>query len=196
MCVMLYSTAPNSTAPNSTAPSAAEESATSSAQSEGPVVSLALVPHRNLRRDTRADEPAEELARSVRRVGREPVGLQTQRLFGALDHGLGRSHFVVGAGRSGLHIDDYRVRDVDQVIEPVAELDALVGFRGPSGARVHRRDHLRRLAIGVGIFGIEGPEELGDRPYLAFRRRPVDLVSSLAMITTGVSFNDACIDGT
>src|SRR5580704_2731270 len=121
MCVMLYSTAPNSTAPNSTAPSAAEESATSSAQSEGPVVSLALVPHRYLRRDTRADEPAEELARPVRRVGREPVGLQTQRLFGALDHGLGRSHFVVGAGRSGLHIDDYRVRDVDQVIEPVAE---------------------------------------------------------------------------
>ena len=33
---------------------------------ERAVLSLALVPHRNVRRDTRADEPTEELARPVR----------------------------------------------------------------------------------------------------------------------------------
>src|SRR6478672_768978 len=45
-----------------------------------------------------------------------------------------------------LYVDDDRVLDVDQVIEPIAELDALVGFCGPRRARVHRRDHLWRLA--------------------------------------------------
>ena len=40
-------------------------------------------------------------------------------------------------------------------IKPVAELDALVGFRGPGRARGHLRDHLRRLAISVKVFIIE-----------------------------------------
>ena len=45
-----------------------------------------------------------------------------QGLFGAHDHGLGRGHLVVGAGRSGFHVHDDRVFDVDQVIEPVTKL--------------------------------------------------------------------------
>ena len=95
----------------------------------------------------RADEPAEELACPVCRVGHQPFGLQTLRLFGALDHGFGRGHFVVAAGRGGLHVDDNRVLDVDQIIEPVAELNALVGFGGPGRARVHRRDRARGYGI-------------------------------------------------
>jgi hypothetical protein len=97
---------------------------------------------------------------TVRGIGRKSVGLQSQYLFGSLDHHPGRGHLVVGAGRR-LHVDDDRILDVDQVVEPVAELNALVGFGGPGRARVHRRDHLRQLAIGVGTFAVKGPDLRG-----------------------------------
>ena len=74
------------------------------------------------------------------------------RLLGTLDHGFGRGHLVVGTGRSSLHIDDDRVFDVDQIIEPVPELNALVSFGGPGRARVYRRDRFWQLAIRFGIF--------------------------------------------
>jgi hypothetical protein len=51
-------------------------------------------------RNAGADNPMEEPASAVGRVSRKPVGLQAQRLFGALDHGLGRGNFVVSAGRN------------------------------------------------------------------------------------------------
>ena len=72
--------------------------------------------------DTGADEPAEELADPIIPC-RQPAVLASKplRLFGTLDHGFGRGHFVVAAGRSCLHVDDNRVLDVDQIIEPVAE---------------------------------------------------------------------------
>jgi hypothetical protein len=73
--------------------------------------------------------------------------------------------------------------------EPIAELDALVGFCGPRRARVHRRDHLWRLAIGVSVFIIEGRQELCDGARLALGRRPIDLSGNLAMITTGVGLS-------
>jgi hypothetical protein len=54
-------------------------------------------------------------------------------LFGTLDHHLGRSHFVIGARWRGLHVDDDRVLDIDQVIETIAELNALVALAaGPN----------------------------------------------------------------
>ena len=122
------------------------------------------------------------------------LGFKPCVCFGTLDHGLGRGHFVVGAGRRGLHVDDNRVLDVDQIIEPVAELNALVGFGGPGRTRVHRRDRLWHLAIRIGIFVIKGAEKLGNRPRLTLRQRPVDLVGGLGMITAGVRFHDAGID--
>src|SRR5947209_16646682 len=155
---------------------------------------LAHVPNRDVRCDPGADNPMEELASAVRRVGGEPVGLEPQSLLRPLDHRLCRSHLVVSAGWCCLYVDDDRVLDVDQVIEPIAELDALVGFCGPRRARVHRRDHLWRLAISVSVFIIEGRQELCDGARLALGRRPIDLSGSLAMITTGIGFHDARID--
>src|SRR5262249_30304478 len=55
-------------------------------------------------------------------------------------------------------------------------------------ARVHRRDHLWRLAIGV--FIIEGRKELCDCARLALGCRPVNLAWSLTMITAGIGFDD------
>jgi hypothetical protein len=63
-------------------------------------------------------------------------GLSPNRSSARLIHRLCRSDLVISTGRRGLHVDDNRVLDVDQVIKPVAELDALVGFRGPGRARV------------------------------------------------------------
>jgi hypothetical protein len=70
-------------------------------------------------------------------------------------------------GQSGLHIDDDRALDVDQIIEPITELNALVGFGGLGRARVYRRDRLWQLAIRVGIFVVKSAEKLGNRTRLA-----------------------------
>ncbi len=77
------------------------------------------------------DKPAKELARSIGRIGSEPIGLQIEMSLGALDHRLGGRHLVVGACRRCFHVDDHRVLDVDQIVEPVAELYPLVGLGGP-----------------------------------------------------------------
>src|SRR4029453_9517268 len=89
-----------------------------------------------------------------------------------------------------LYVDDDRILDVDQAIEPIAELYALVGFCGPSRARVHRRDPLWRVAISISVFIIEGRQEVCDGARLALGRRPIDLSGGLAMITTGVRLPD------
>jgi len=155
---------------------------------------LLMSQNRGVRCDPGADNPMEELASAVRRIGGEPVGLEPQSLLRPMDHRLCRSDLVVSAGWCCLYVDDDRVLDVDQVIEPIAELDALVGFCGPRRARVHRRDHLWRLASSVSVFIIEGRQELCDGARLALGRRPIDLSGSLAMITTGVGFYDARIN--
>src|SRR5262249_40563388 len=110
--------------------------------------SRAHVPNRDMRCDAASNNPMEEFANPVRCVSGEPFGLEPQSLVRPLDR-LCRSDLVISTGRRGLHVNDNRVLDIDQVIEPVAELDALVGFRGPGRARVHWRDHLWRLALCV-----------------------------------------------
>src|SRR5271168_4518439 len=49
---------------------------------EGSVITIAHVLHRNVRRDAGADEPAEELAGAIGRVGQKPFGLQALRPLG------------------------------------------------------------------------------------------------------------------
>jgi hypothetical protein len=51
-----------------------------------------------------------------------------------------------------------------------------------------------RLAVCVSAFVIEGRKELRDCARLALGCRPVNLAWSLAMITAGIGFDDACID--
>jgi hypothetical protein len=67
---------------------------------------LAHVPNRDVRCDSGADNPMEELASAVRRVGGEPVGLEPQSLLCPLDHRLCRSHLVVSAGVGRQHLSD------------------------------------------------------------------------------------------
>jgi hypothetical protein len=99
---------------------------------KGAVIPLAHVPDRDMRRDTATDEPTEELAGAIGGISSEPFGLKSQSFISPLDHSFRRRDLIVGSGRGGLHIDDHCVIDVDQVIEPIAKLDALVGSSRPS----------------------------------------------------------------
>jgi hypothetical protein len=99
---------------------------------EGSVRTLGLVPHGDVRRDLLLlHEPAEEAADPVGCIGCQPLRLQAQVAFGAVDHGLGRLDLVIGACRRRFHVDDDGFVDVDQIVEPVAELHALVGLGRP-----------------------------------------------------------------
>jgi hypothetical protein len=66
---------------------------------------------------------------------------------------------------------------------------------GPRRAWVTRRDRLRQLAIGFGIFVFETAKELRSSPRLPLRQGPIDLTGWFAMITAGVGFHDAGING-
>jgi putative tryptophan/tyrosine transport system substrate-binding protein len=59
------------------------------------VLSAALIPDRDMRRDARANQPAEELAGTVGRIGGKTFGLEPQALGSPLDHGLGCGNFVI-----------------------------------------------------------------------------------------------------
>src|SRR6266536_4585561 len=75
---------------------------------------------------------------AICRISSETVRFKSQSFLGSHDHCLCRRDFVIGAGGSGFHIDDHGVLNVDQIIEPVAELNALVGLRRPGRARIDR----------------------------------------------------------
>ena len=78
---------------------------------EGAILALGAVPHRDVRCDLLLlNEPAQELARAVGRVGRQPLRLQIEAGFGAVEHRLGGGDLVVGSGRRRLHVDDDGVR--------------------------------------------------------------------------------------
>jgi hypothetical protein len=99
---------------------------------EGSVRTLGLVPHGDVRRDLLLlHEPAEEAADPVGCIGCQPLRLQAQVAFGAVDHGLGRLDLVIGSGGRCLHVNDHSILDVDEIVEPIAELHAFVGFGGP-----------------------------------------------------------------
>lgn len=95
------------------------------------IIALAHVPDRDVRRYACSDQPVEEPAGTVSSIGGKPAWLETEPLLSPLDHYLGRGDLVVSPGRSRFHIDDHRVLNIDQVIEPVTELHALVRLRCP-----------------------------------------------------------------
>src|SRR5471032_2027859 len=147
---------------------------------ERAVIACALIPDRDVWRDFLADDPGKELPRSIGRIcGNWP----------------GCRDLVVGACRGGLNVnDDSAGPEIDQVIEPVAELHALVGLGSPGRTWVNRRDHLWRLAIGIGVFISETCKELLGCTRLMFRQRPVDLIGRFAVIAAGIGLDDAGIN--
>src|SRR5476651_33664 len=162
---------------------------------ERAVIACALIPDRDVWRDFLADDPGKELPRSIGRVCGKALRLYAECLLRALKHWPGCRDLVVGACRGGLNVnDDSAGPEIDQVIEPVAELHALVGLRRPGRTWVHRRDHLWRLAIGIGVFIIETCKELLGCTRLMFRQRPVDLIGRFAVIAAGVGLDDAGIN--
>ena len=61
----------------------------------------------------------------------EPPRPQIEALFYSIQHRLCRGNFIVGASRRCLDIYDYCILDVDEVVQPVSELYALVGLGCP-----------------------------------------------------------------
>src|SRR6516165_221248 len=96
---------------------------------ESPVLTRAFVPDRNVRRDFFLRQPAEKL-RSVSRVGSETLRLYPEPLLCAPDHDAGRSHLVESSGRRRFDIDDNGGLVVNQIIQPIAELDPVVSLGG------------------------------------------------------------------
>src|SRR5260370_42343510 len=135
---------------------------------ERAVLASTHVPAGNMRRDALSNQPTEELAGAIGRISSQTVRFKSQSFLGSHDHCLCRRDFVIGAGGSSFHIDDYGVLNVDQIIEPITELHALVGLRRPGRARLDRRYHLPQLASGVPIV-LSAPAEGHDTPPVLAR---------------------------
>ena len=104
---------------------------------ERSVIALALVPDRNIGRDLLLlDQPAEKAANPIGRIGHEALRLEIEALLRAINHDLGRFDLIVRASGCSLDVDNHCVLDVDQVVEAVAELHALVGLGSPGRRRV------------------------------------------------------------
>lgn len=114
-----------------------------------------------------------ESGQSRKQYRPQPLRLETEAPLGAIEHDLCRRNLVIGARRRRLNIDNDRVRDVDEIVEPVAELHSLVGFGRPGRAGIDRRDHLRRLAVSSRIFVIKPGKKLSGGSGLPLWRRPV-----------------------
>jgi hypothetical protein len=86
-------------------------------------------------------------------------GLPKQAMLGLVEHCFCRFDLVIGAGRRWFNVDNHCVFGVDQIIEPIAELNSLIRLCRPRRAEIAERDHLWRLAIGIGLyFGFPVPQ--------------------------------------
>ena len=134
---------------------------------------MTVIPNRDVRCDAFANDPGQELSRAVGRIGGEVLRLEPQALLGPIYHGLSSNDLIISARWRRFDIDNDGVLGIDQIIEPIAELHALVRFRSPRRAGIGRRDHLRWLTLDVAIFLVQGSQELGDGAGLALRCRPI-----------------------
>ncbi len=109
---------------------------------------IAHLPNRDVRRDLLLlDQPAQELASAIRRVGREPLRLQIEAPLGAIQHRFSGNNFIVSASRCRFDIDNHCILNINEVVQTIAELHPLIGLGGPCRLRVRRRDHLGWLAL-------------------------------------------------
>src|ERR1700737_481347 len=68
---------------------------------ERSIFSPAFIPDGNVRRDTGANQPAQELGCAVGCISGETFGLKSHPLICALDHHLRGHDLVIGPGRVG-----------------------------------------------------------------------------------------------
>jgi len=66
-------------------------------------------------RDPSTNHEGQELAGAVCRVGDQPLRLETEPPFRAIDHHRRGGDLVIGARRRRLDIDDHGMLDVDQI---------------------------------------------------------------------------------
>src|SRR5580704_562697 len=183
---------------------------------EDAVLPITHLPYRDVRDNfLPLDQPAEELARPVGRVRGEPPWFQIKALFCSIQHGLCRGNFIIGASRRRLDIHDHGILDIDEVVQPVSELYALVGLGCPGRLGIRRRDHLGWLALitalsfalgsttlvvilGIAIsrrFGFECRKILSHRTLSLLLLSPIEFIGRLAVITACVRLHDARIHG-
>src|SRR6201984_2995848 len=149
------------------------------------------------------NQPAEALARPIGRVRGKAPWFQIEALFCSIQHRSCRGNFIVGAGRRRLGIHDHGILDIDEVVQPVPELHALVGLGCPCRLGIRRRDYLGRLAVitalsfalgstalvvilGLAIshrFGFERRKVLSHRTLSLLLLRPIEFIGRLAVIT-------------
>lgn len=73
------------------------------------------------------------MACAIGSVGREALALETKSCPGALQHGGGGTHLVGGTRRRRFDIVNDRVLVVDDIVQPIADLEALVGLGRAGG---------------------------------------------------------------
>src|SRR5580704_16683617 len=111
------------------------------------IVPPAHVPHRDVRDNAGASDESEKSTGPVRRVGREPFGIEVEASSGAFDHYASGRHLIVSERGCRLDVNNNGVLDIDQIVQAVAEQHTLVGFGRPGRRWITWRDHLWRLAV-------------------------------------------------
>src|SRR5664280_532057 len=111
---------------------------------EGSILALRLIDDRDVRRDIHVvDQPVEVRARTIGRITGEPLGLDTEALLGALNHGLARADFGLADGARGLHIHDDAELHINEIVVGIGEERWPPHRSRPLCSRVGWRDELR-----------------------------------------------------
>src|SRR5262249_29279374 len=89
---------------------------------EGAVVALGPIMDWDVRLDLLLfTQPVQHGRRPVGRIGGEPLRLEAQALFGALQHGSCGAHFGLADRARGFNIHDHATLDVDQIVVGISE---------------------------------------------------------------------------
>ena len=116
---------------------------------EGAIISLRLVEHGDMWRDTLLlDQPVQHRGSPVGGIGRKPLRLETEAILCSLDHGPRRADFGLANGAGRLHVNDDTELHVDEIVVGVSKECRPLGSSGPLGRGIGRRDELRNNVAG------------------------------------------------